>query len=170
MPSTEPQTDQEKRSSEKKKEHVVVYQGDPSDIFEAVQVTSIGTRWSFLPLGFPTAVLLTVQYTMSFSLALSVLNIVPARHLDGHHALTAFVALFSSIQRSYKSTRSMRSSFAECLLEGGGGLSAASSSVSTATFAKGARFVKGMVASTTVLLGGVMIGSFLQMVVLFFWR
>ncbi|KAF9964306.1 hypothetical protein BGZ70_006659 [Mortierella alpina] len=74
---------------------------------------------------------------MSFSLALSVLNIVPARHLDGHHALTAFVALFSSIQRSYKSTRSLRLSLAECLLEGGAALTAASSSLSTATFARG---------------------------------
>ncbi|CAO3570425.1 unnamed protein product [Mortierella alpina] len=170
MPSTEPQTDQGERLSAAKREHVVVYQGDPTDIYEAVQVTSIGTRWSFLPLGFPTAVLLTVQYTMSFSLALSVLNIVPARHLDGHHALTAFVALFSSIQRSYKSTRSLRSSLAECLLEGGAAMTAASSSLSTATFSRGTRFVKGVVASTTVLLGGVMVGSFLQMAVLLFWR
>ncbi|KAG9322825.1 hypothetical protein KVV02_007599 [Mortierella alpina] len=170
MPSTEPQTDQDRHLTATMREHVVVYQGDPTDIFEAVQVTSIGTRWSFLPLGFPTAVLLTVQYTMSFSLALSVLNIVPARHLDGHHALTAFVALFSSIRRSYRSTRSVRSSLAECLLEGGSALTAASSSLTTATFSRGTRFVKGMVASTTVLLGGVMIGSFLQMVVLFFRR
>ncbi|KAF9962616.1 Membrane-bound transcription factor site-2 protease [Mortierella alpina] len=170
MPSIEPGTDGNKHLSAAKRDQVVVYQGDPADIFEAVQVTSIGTRWSFLPLGLPTAVLLTVQYTMSFSLALSVLNIVPARHLDGHHALTAFVALFSSIQRSYKSTRSVRSSLAECLLDGGAALTAASSSLSTATFARGARFVKGVVASTTVLLGGVMIGSFLQLVVQVFWR
>ncbi|KAF9564103.1 hypothetical protein EC968_004634 [Mortierella alpina] len=170
MPSTEPRTEQDKHSSVAMREHVVVYQGDPTDIFEAVQVTSIGTRWSFLPLGLPTAVLLTVQYTMSFSLALSVLNIVPARHLDGHHALTAAVALLTSVQRSYKATRSMRSTLAECLLESGAALTAASSSLSTATFGRSTRVVKGVVASTTVLLGGVMIGSFLQMAVLFLWR
>ncbi|KAG0201840.1 Membrane-bound transcription factor site-2 protease, partial [Mortierella sp. GBA30] len=149
-------------------ESVVVYQGDPKDIFEAVQVTSMGTRWSFLPLGFPSGMLLTVQYTMSFSLALSVLNIVPARHLDGHHALKAFVALLYLVRRKYRSTQSVRESLAECLLESGAA-TAASSGLSTATFPK-SRIVKGVVVSTTALLGGVMVGSLLQMVVIFFWR
>ncbi|KAI8598759.1 peptidase M50, partial [Dissophora ornata] len=149
---------------------VVLYQGDPKDIWEAVQVTTMGSRWSFLPLWLPNAILLTIRYTMSFSLALSVLNIVPARHLDGHHALKAFVALVFSIQQSYKSTQSVRESLAECLLEGGSATSGGgglSSSVSTATFTKGNKVVKGIVISTTVLLGGVMVGSLLQMIATF---
>ncbi|KAF8941683.1 Membrane-bound transcription factor site-2 protease [Dissophora ornata] len=151
-------------------EEVVLYQGDPKDIWEAVQVTTMGSRWSFLPLWLPNAILLTIRYTMSFSLALSVLNIVPARHLDGHHALKAFVALVFSIQQSYKSTQSVRESLAECLLEGGSATSGGgglSSSVSTATFTKGNKVVKGIVISTTVLLGGVMVGSLLQMIATF---
>ncbi|KAF9212190.1 hypothetical protein BGZ59_007103 [Podila verticillata] len=99
-------------------QQVVAYQGDPKDIWEAVEVTTMGSRWSFLPLGLPNAILLTIQYTMSFSLALSVLNIVPARHLDGHHALKAFFALVQSLRQSYKSTQSLQESLVECLTMG----------------------------------------------------
>ncbi|KAF9195676.1 Membrane-bound transcription factor site-2 protease [Haplosporangium sp. Z 11] len=124
----------------------VLYQGDPEDIYKAVQVTTMGVRWSFLPLGLPQAALLTIQYTMSFSLALSVLNIVPARHLDGHHALMAFVAAVYSIQRSYRTTRSIRASLAECLFDNGAALSIASSSVSTSGHPKGSKVAKAVVA------------------------
>ncbi|KAG0032119.1 Membrane-bound transcription factor site-2 protease [Podila clonocystis] len=148
---------------------VVVYQGDPKDIWEAVEVTTMGSRWSFLPLGLPNAILLTIQYTMSFSLALSVLNIVPARHLDGHHALKAFFALIQSIRQSYKSTQSIQESLVECLWDNGLVTASASTSVSTSTFPKGLRVVKGIVIGTTVLLSGVIVGSLVQMIFKFVW-
>ncbi|KAG0369093.1 hypothetical protein BGZ54_000349 [Gamsiella multidivaricata] len=152
-------------------EHVVVYQGDPKDIWEAVQVTTMESRWSFLPLWLPNAILLTIRYTMSFSLALSVLNIVPARHLDGHHAFKAFVALLYSIRQSNKATQSLRESLVECLLDNGSTIAGSSSSgLSTAMYPKGSRVVKGMVISTTVLLGAVMIGSLVQMGITFIWK
>ncbi|KAF9361943.1 hypothetical protein BGX26_009399 [Mortierella sp. AD094] len=151
-------------------EHVVLYQGDPKDIWEAVQVTTMTSRWSFLPLWLPNAILLTIRYTMSFSLALSVLNIVPARHLDGHHALKSFLALIVSIRQSYKSTLSIRESMVECLIDSGSASALASSSITTATFTKGSKVVKGIVVSTTVLLGWVMIGSLVQMTAIFFWE
>ncbi|KAG0294068.1 Membrane-bound transcription factor site-2 protease [Linnemannia gamsii] len=151
-------------------EQAVLYQGDPKDIWETVEVTSMAARWSFLPLWFPEAVLHTIQYTMSFSLALSILNIVPARHLDGHHTIKAFAALVFSVIQSYKSTRSLRESLSECLLDNGSVLTAASSGLATTTFPKGSKAVKGIVISTTVLLGGVMVGSLLQMVATTFFR
>jgi S2P endopeptidase len=151
-------------------EHAVLYQGDPKDIWETVEVTSMTARWSFLPLWFPEAALLTIRYIMSFSLALSVLNIVPARHLDGHHTLKAFAALVVSIIQSYKSTQSLQESLSECLLDNGPLVTAASSGLTTTMFPKGSKAVKGIVVSTTVLLGGVMVGSLVQMVATAFLR
>ena len=152
------------------RDQVVLYQGDPKDIWETVEVTSMATRWSFLPLWLPEAALHTIRYTMSFSLALSILNIVPARHLDGHHTLKAFAALVFSIIQSYKSTQSLQESLSECLLDNGSALTAVSSGLATTTFPKGSKPVKGIVISTTVLLGGVMVGSLLQMVAVTFFR
>ncbi|KAG0006781.1 Membrane-bound transcription factor site-2 protease [Modicella reniformis] len=152
-------------------EQVILYQGNAKDIWDAVQVTTMGSRWSFLPLWLPNAILLTIRYTMSFSLALSVLNIVPARHLDGHHALKALVALLCSIRQSYKSTQSVRDSLKECLLpEEGSTMPAAVSTTTTATFHKIAKAVKGVVVSTTLLLGGVMIGSLVQLIAVVLWK
>ncbi|KAF9337273.1 Membrane-bound transcription factor site-2 protease [Linnemannia elongata] len=159
-----------KGASSTPRDQVVLYQGDPKDIWETVEVTSMTARWSFLPLWLPEAALHTIQYTMSFSLALSILNIVPARHLDGHHTIKAFAALVFSIIQSYKSTQSLLESLSECVLDNGSVLTAASSGLATTTFPKGSKAVKGIVVSTTVLLGGVMVGSLLQMVVVTFFR
>ncbi|KAG0067682.1 Membrane-bound transcription factor site-2 protease [Linnemannia elongata] len=159
-----------KGASSTPRDQVVLYQGDPKDIWETVEVTSMAARWSFLPLWLPEAALHTIQYTMSFSLALSILNIVPARHLDGHHTIKAFAALVFSIIQSYKSTQSLLESLSECVLDNGSVLTAASSGLATTTFPKGSKAVKGIVVSTTVLLGGVMVGSLLQMVVVTFFR
>lgn len=159
-----------KGASSTPRDQVVLYQGDPKDIWETVEVTSMAARLSFLPLWLPEAALHTIQYTMSFSLALSILNIVPARHLDGHHTIKAFAALVFSIIQSYKSTQSLVESFSECVLDNGSVLTAASSGLATTTFPKGSKAVKGIVVSTTVLLGGVMVGSLLQMVVVTFFR
>jgi len=158
-------SDYPKEAPKPSEEEVVLYQGDPKDIWEAVKVTSLEARWPFLPLWLPDAALHIVQYTISFSLALSVLNIVPARHLDGHHALKSFAALVYSVLQSYKTTRSISESISECLLNSGAVMTTASSGLSTAAFPKGSKAVKGIVISTTVLLGGVMIGSVLQVVV-----
>ncbi|KAF9429872.1 Membrane-bound transcription factor site-2 protease [Podila epigama] len=163
-----PETQSRTHTKDLNGEQVVVYQGDPKDIWEAVQVTTMRARWSFLPLQLPNAILLTIRYTMSFSLALSILNIVPARHLDGHHALKAFASLIQSIVQSYKATQSLSDTLVECLWDNGLATAAIASSsssagLSTATFPKGARAVKGIVVGTTVLLGGVIVGSLLQM-------
>ncbi|KAG0238612.1 Membrane-bound transcription factor site-2 protease [Actinomortierella wolfii] len=177
---------------------IVLYQGDPRDIWDGVQVTNMKTRWSFLPLGLPNATMLTLQYIMSFSLALSILNIVPARHLDGHHALKSLWHLGRMMSYSYKNSGSIAQTVQECLMVDvataadedkdstsasgattmGGGATGTSSSNSAAIAAslslstavsssskKAPILIKGIVVTSSILLGGVMFGSLLQMVI-----
>jgi S2P endopeptidase len=151
-------------------EHIVLYQGDPKDIWEAIQVTTMASRWSFLPLWLPNAILLSIRYTMSFSLALSILNVVPARHLDGHHALKSLLALIVSIRHSYKTSLSVEEALMDCLIDNGSEAALVSSSVTTASFIRGNKVVKGIIISTTVLLGWVLVGSLVQMIVIHFWK
>ncbi|KAJ3128215.1 Membrane-bound transcription factor site-2 protease [Nowakowskiella sp. JEL0407] len=75
------------------KERVVTFLGDPREVWEAVQVGSLYPRWSFLPLSLPYVVEQLLHFTFSFTLALAFINMVPAKFLDGHHALIEAVNL-----------------------------------------------------------------------------
>ncbi|KAF9164992.1 Membrane-bound transcription factor site-2 protease [Actinomortierella ambigua] len=112
---------------------IVLYQGDPRDIWDGVQVTNMTTRWSFLPLGLYSAAFLTLNYLMSFSLALSILNIVPARHLDGHHALKSLWHLTRMMKQSFKHSGSIAQTIQECILVDVAGISAAAATTVAAS-------------------------------------
>ncbi|KAJ1568624.1 Membrane-bound transcription factor site-2 protease [Cladochytrium tenue] len=68
-------------------ERTVLFLGDPREILEAVHVGSLVTRFSFLPEVLPYYVERLLHFLISFNVALSILNMVPAPFLDGHQAL-----------------------------------------------------------------------------------
>ncbi|CAB4386799.1 unnamed protein product [Rhizophagus irregularis] len=77
------------------KEQVLLWLGDLENLWEIVQVSTLQPRWSWVPLWIPFTVEIiisqTTRYTVSFSLALCILNILPAFQLDGYHALTTIL-------------------------------------------------------------------------------
>ncbi|GBB92076.1 hypothetical protein RclHR1_01960026 [Rhizophagus clarus] len=73
------------------KEQVLLWLGDLENLWEIVQVSTFQPRWSWVPLWIPFAVEIIIRYTVSFSLALCILNILPAFQLDGYHALTTIL-------------------------------------------------------------------------------
>lgn len=78
-------------------EKLVLYLGELADVWEIVQVSILQPRWSWIPTWIPISIELTLRYTISFSLALGVLNILPAFKLDGHYALNAILLLVSGV-------------------------------------------------------------------------
>ncbi|RHZ61726.1 hypothetical protein Glove_346g35 [Diversispora epigaea] len=72
-------------------ENVLLFLGKLQDVWEIVQVSILQPRWSWVPLWIPESLELILSYTISFSLALCVLNILPAFQLDGHHALATLL-------------------------------------------------------------------------------
>ncbi|CAB4416729.1 unnamed protein product [Rhizophagus irregularis] len=73
------------------KEQVLLWLGDLENLWEIVQVSTLQPRWSWVPLWIPFTVEIIIRYTVSFSLALCILNILPAFQLDGYHALTTIL-------------------------------------------------------------------------------
>lgn len=71
----------------------VVFVGELVDIWESVKVGLLQPRFSFLPVSLPQILELTLTYMASFTLALSLLNILPAFQLDGEYALGNFISL-----------------------------------------------------------------------------
>ncbi|CAJ0751683.1 6620_t:CDS:2, partial [Entrophospora sp. SA101] len=80
-------------------ENVLLYMGDLQVVWEIVQVGILQSRWSWVPLWIPMSTELIMRYTVSFSLALCVLNILPAIQLDGHYALTAILYWLFNINK-----------------------------------------------------------------------
>ncbi|CAG8544637.1 14225_t:CDS:10, partial [Dentiscutata heterogama] len=78
-------------------EKLVLYIGELVDVWEIVQVSILQPRWSWVPIWIPISIELTLRYTISFSLALGVLNILPAFKLDGHYALNALLLWISGV-------------------------------------------------------------------------
>ncbi|RIA99388.1 hypothetical protein C1645_747571 [Glomus cerebriforme] len=77
------------------KEQVLLWVGDLQDLWEIIQVSILQPRWSWVPLWIPFTIEIILKYTVSFSLALCILNILPAFHLDGFHALSAILIWLS---------------------------------------------------------------------------
>ncbi|KAK9722185.1 hypothetical protein K7432_002857 [Basidiobolus ranarum] len=78
---------------------VVVFMGDYAEVWNTVQVSVLRPRWWFIPTSLPFMVESTLRYILSFTLALSILNILPAYHLDGHHALSAILSMIFSCEQ-----------------------------------------------------------------------
>ncbi|CAJ0753376.1 23001_t:CDS:10, partial [Entrophospora sp. SA101] len=78
-------------------ENVLLYMGDLQVVWEIVGI--LQSRWSWVPLWIPMSTELIMRYTVSFSLALCVLNILPAIQLDGHYALTAILYWLFNINK-----------------------------------------------------------------------
>ncbi|CAG8662120.1 5735_t:CDS:2, partial [Cetraspora pellucida] len=78
-------------------EKLVLYLGELVDVWEIVQVSILQPRWSWVPTWVPLSIELILRYTISFSLALGVLNILPAFKLDGHYALIALLLWVSGV-------------------------------------------------------------------------
>ncbi|CAO3661729.1 unnamed protein product [Umbelopsis ramanniana] len=76
-----------------------VFVGELVDIWESVKVGILQPRLSFLPVSLPHLLELTTSYMSSFTLALSLLNILPAFHLDGEYALSNFITLLIASDR-----------------------------------------------------------------------
>ncbi|KAI9490393.1 hypothetical protein BDB00DRAFT_837673 [Zychaea mexicana] len=72
---------------------VFVFEGELVDIWESVKVGVLRPRFWFLPVFVPHTVELLLRYISSFTLALALLNILPAFQLDGEFALGQLVAL-----------------------------------------------------------------------------
>jgi len=73
------------------KEPVVLFLGDPRLAYYTVQVSNYFPRLSIFPLSLPAVVDMLMNYTISLSAALALLNMVPAYFLDGQWALMALV-------------------------------------------------------------------------------
>lgn len=71
----------------------IVFVGELVDVWESVKVGILQPRFAFLPVSLPQMLELTVSYMSSFTLALSLLNILPAFQLDGEYALNNLVTL-----------------------------------------------------------------------------
>ncbi|RUP50327.1 hypothetical protein BC936DRAFT_139614, partial [Jimgerdemannia flammicorona] len=82
-----------KMDREKEDEKSVVFIGELVDVWESVQVSVLQPQYSFLPVWLPHVIEMTLSYTCSFTLALSLLNILPAFHLDGEYALTTILSI-----------------------------------------------------------------------------
>ncbi|KAJ3187031.1 Membrane-bound transcription factor site-2 protease [Gaertneriomyces sp. JEL0708] len=68
----------------------ITFLGDPREVWEGVRVGSIVPRLGIWPLRLPYMLERFLQFTLSVTVALAVLNMVPAFTLDGEHALAAF--------------------------------------------------------------------------------
>jgi len=61
------------------------------ELYQTSLLTDYQPRTSLFPLTGPLHLELILQYIFSLSLALAVLNMVPAYYLDGHHFLVALI-------------------------------------------------------------------------------
>ncbi|CAO3586227.1 unnamed protein product [Absidia cylindrospora] len=84
---------------------VFVFEGELVDIWESVKVGILQPKYWILPASLPHRAELMLRYISSFTLALALLNILPAFKLDGDLASHQFLALV--FQRSLNTTRNI---------------------------------------------------------------
>jgi len=80
----------------------VIFLSDPREVWDSVKVGNYFPKYKFLPFFIPYMIEYTFKYTISLSAALSILNMVPAFHMDGYHA---FFALLIVIKEIYKKAK-----------------------------------------------------------------
>ncbi|KAI7860358.1 hypothetical protein BDC45DRAFT_454702 [Circinella umbellata] len=81
------------KKNEMESDKVFVFEGELVDIWESVKVGILRPRFWFLPVFIPHTIELLLRYISSFTLALALLNILPAFQLDGEFALGQLVSL-----------------------------------------------------------------------------
>ncbi|OAD08868.1 hypothetical protein MUCCIDRAFT_76257 [Mucor lusitanicus CBS 277.49] len=92
-------------------EKVFVFEGELVDIWESVKVSLLTPRFWFLPSSLPHILELTLRYISSFTLALAMLNILPAFKLDGEFALEQFLILLLQPQDATQVTTRSNETF-----------------------------------------------------------
>ncbi|KAI8875335.1 peptidase M50 [Backusella circina FSU 941] len=93
--------------NEDEREQVFVFEGELVDIWESVKVSILTPRYWFLPSSLPHILELLLRYISSFTLALALLNILPAFKLDGEFALEQLLTMI--LQPKDSSTMTTRS-------------------------------------------------------------
>ncbi|KAJ1934816.1 hypothetical protein EC988_008686 [Linderina pennispora] len=71
---------------------MTIYVGSLSQLWLDVHASSLVPRHSWLPQHIPSWTESLLQYVLSFSIALCLLNAIPAWYLDGDHALRLVLA------------------------------------------------------------------------------
>ncbi|GAA5797146.1 hypothetical protein HPULCUR_002525 [Helicostylum pulchrum] len=77
----------------KQEDQVFIFEGELVDIWESVKVSLLSPRFWILPSALPHILELVLRYISSFTLALAMLNILPAFKLDGEFALEQYLIL-----------------------------------------------------------------------------
>ncbi|KAI9252680.1 hypothetical protein BY458DRAFT_355365 [Sporodiniella umbellata] len=75
-------------------EKTFVFEGELVDIWESVKVSILRPRFWILPHSLPHTIELVLRYIASFTVALALLNILPAFKLDGEFALEQILTLW----------------------------------------------------------------------------
>ncbi|KAI8614487.1 hypothetical protein BC830DRAFT_1219127, partial [Chytriomyces sp. MP71] len=80
----------------------VLYLGDPREISEAVRVGALYPKYTFLPINLPFIAERMLHFLIAFNAALSLINMVPARDMDGYLAASALMDWYieSQVDRS----------------------------------------------------------------------
>ncbi|KAI9332544.1 peptidase family M50-domain-containing protein [Obelidium mucronatum] len=81
----------------------ILYLGDPREISESVRVGSLYPKLHILPLSLPYKLERMLHFLISFNVALSIMNMIPAFDMDGYHALSALFDVFIE-HHSYTTT------------------------------------------------------------------
>lgn len=113
-------------------EPVVLFLGDPRVAYYSVQVSDYLPRASIFPLSLPGMIEMLMNYTISLSAALALLNMVPAYFLDGQWALMALVDILLP-----RSTYQRKKVLAETVLISGSALFVLTILLSCYSLAKG---------------------------------
>ncbi|KAF7721831.1 hypothetical protein EC973_004094 [Apophysomyces ossiformis] len=89
------------------RDKVFLFEGELIDIWESVKVSILRPRFWILPASIPHICELVLRYTSSFTLALALLNILPAFKLDGEYALGQLLALLLHSNQGPVTTRAV---------------------------------------------------------------
>ncbi|KAG0168978.1 hypothetical protein DFQ30_004081 [Apophysomyces sp. BC1015] len=89
------------------RDKVFVFEGELVDIWESVKVSILRPRFWILPASIPHICELVLRYTSSFTLALALLNILPAFKLDGEYALGQLLAILLHSNQGPVTTRAV---------------------------------------------------------------
>ncbi|KAI8070679.1 hypothetical protein BC940DRAFT_331517 [Gongronella butleri] len=85
------------------RDKVFIFEGELVDIWESVKVGILQPKYWFLPAWVPHRTELFLRYVSSFTMALALLNILPAFKLDGDFASQLFLSM--ALQREATTTR-----------------------------------------------------------------
>ncbi|XP_047127546.1 membrane-bound transcription factor site-2 protease isoform X1 [Hydra vulgaris] len=82
----------------------ILFVGDPAELLSTIRVSNYVPKYSFSVINLPEHFQLLCIYTVSISLALSVLNMVPCYLLDGNQALLALMQMIFPINETVRTS------------------------------------------------------------------